>query len=71
MLTEFPKERLVEYNIKRTFLTTNLKISFRRAGVIKDSIHKQSFNFYRLNNAQQLCLKNELTKIIDQNNEFI
>ncbi|MFP3595566.1 hypothetical protein [Chryseobacterium sp. SIMBA_029] len=57
--------------MKRTFLTTNLKISFKRRGAITDSVHNQSFIFYRLNNVQQVWLENELTKIIDQNNEFI
>gem|GEM_PF-6866423 len=69
--TEFPKSRLVRYNMKRNFLTTNLKISFKRRGAINDSVHNQSFSFYRLNKVQQGWLENELTKIIDQNNEFI
>lgn len=71
MLMEFPKQRLVKYKIKRMLFKTNLKISFRRGEGCKSSFHIQSFNFYRLNNAQQLFLKTELTKIINQNNEFI
>lgn len=71
MLTEFPKKRLVKYKMKRTLFKTNLKISFRRGEMYKSSFHNQSFKFYRLNNAQQLCLESELTKIINQNNEFI
>lgn len=71
MLTEFPKQRLVKYKIKRTLFKTNLKISFRRGEMYKSGFHNQSFKFYRLNNAQQLCLESELTKIINQNNEFI
>ncbi|SIS70632.1 hypothetical protein SAMN05421786_1011129 [Chryseobacterium ureilyticum] len=71
MLTEFPKQRLVKYKIKRTLFKTNLKISFRRGEMYKPGLHNQSFKFYRLNNAQQLCLESELTKIINQNNEFI
>ena len=71
MLTEFPKQRLVKYKIKRTLFKTNLKISFRRGEMYMSSFHNQSFKFYRLNNAQQLCLESELTKIINQNNEFI
>lgn len=71
MLTEFPKQRLVKYKIKRTLFETNLKISFKRGEVYNSSFHSQSFKFYTLNNAQQLCLESELTKIINRNNEFI
>lgn len=71
IVTEFPKKRLVKYKIKRNLLRSNLKISFLREDDTKASMHHQSFNFFRLSNAQQLILMNELSQIIGKNHEHL